>query len=189
MSLTTEQVNPLAELPVLGVLASLVDKLLDQLGFPFWLRTFAEIVVTAAAAYLLLKLLARHVLPWAGAALVGPMLALTDGLRALLLLPDLGISRLVRHFGGIPPEFVYGYGAVVMSVIDGMQEVIRHGMPKLSFTRFARPWLLVCVVALLFLVWNGTECVPHQDSVCVSPVSQWTSSVGSWIDELGTSKK
>jgi hypothetical protein len=189
MSLTTEQVNPLADLPILGVLVHLVDKLLDQLGFPFWLRTFAEIIVTAVAAYLLLKLLARHVLPWAGAALVGPVLALTEGIRVLLLLPDLWVSRLVRRFGGVPPEFVYGYGAIVMSVVDGIQGAVRTGLPKLSFTRFVRPWLLVCAVALLFLVWNGTECVPGQDSVCVSPVSQWTNSVGSWLGGLGAPGK
>lgn len=176
MILTTEQVNPLTELPVLGILVHLVDKLLDQLGFPFWLRTFAEIIVIAVSAYLLLKFLTRHVLPWAGAALVGPTLTLTEGVRTLLLLPDLGISRLIRHFGRVPPEFVHGYGAVVMSMIDKTQVLIRHGLPKLSFARFVRPWLLVSVMALLFLIWNDTECVPRQDSMCVSPVSHWTTS-------------
>src|SRR5262245_37506115 len=96
--------NPLSGLPILGGLLGKLDQAVTQLGLPLWLRALLEMVVTAALAFLLLRLVLNRLLPWAGNAFVEPIVALAEGIRVVLLLPDLAVSRSVRRFGRIPPE-------------------------------------------------------------------------------------
>lgn len=173
--------NPLGGFPLLGSIIGKVDQLVTQLGLPLWLRAMLEMAVTAALAFVLLRLLTNRVLPWAATVLVGPTVSLAEGLRVLFLLPDLAVSRLLRRFGRIPPEAVYAYGNVVMTVIDGSQQLVRRILPTLQHARQARRWMLIAVLALGFVVWNGVSCDAGSGSTCQTPVSVWTASFHQWV--------
>jgi hypothetical protein len=179
----SDVLNPVADVPLVGDLLSLLDEFAAQLGLPFWMRAFAEFVLVAYLGFLLLRLLATKVLPVLGAALVTPADLLADAVRVVLLIPDLAASRTFRRFGRVPPEVVYGYGAAVMAVVDAVQGFVRHVLPKLAVTRAAPRWLLVVAVVVGFLVWNGRECLPSEATTCVSPVDHWTTSLTIWVDQ------
>jgi hypothetical protein len=167
--------TPFAGLPLVGGLVEVLDTAIAQLEFPLWLRSSLEFVLLAVLGYLLLRFLTRHVLPWIGALLVAPVVWLTDGLRVVLLLPDLALARLVRRaFDRMPPEVVYAYGSVVMAATDGVQELARKALPALAITRRVHGSLLAGLLVIGFLVWNSEECGPGPE--CVSPVTQWTTS-------------
>lgn len=175
--------SPLAGLPLFGGLVELLDTAIAQLGFPLWLRGFVELVIVALLAYMVLRLLATQALPWLGTALVGPVVGVAELLRAVLLVPDYAISLLFRQvFKRIPPEFLYGYGVLVMGAVDGVQSFARRGLPTLSITRRANKALLTALVVLGFLAWNSSECVPAAEA-CVSPVAYWQTSLTTWFDE------
>ncbi|MFD9893254.1 hypothetical protein ACFWY9_28240 [Amycolatopsis sp. NPDC059027] len=177
MSANGEVLSPVAAVPVLGDVVGFLDGAARQVGLPFAFRAFLELVVAGVFAYLLLRLVTARLLPWAGEALVLPVTMLTRGALVLLLLPDLGISCLVRRFGRTPPEFVYGYGAAVVAVVEAVEDLVRRGLPKLAFTRAMRPWLLIVLLAAGFLLWNNQNCVPGK-AQCVSPVQIWVASFG-----------
>ncbi|WP_328608472.1 hypothetical protein OG943_04935 [Amycolatopsis sp. NBC_00345] len=179
MVATAEVLSPVAGVPLLGDLVSLLDGAATQAGIPFWLRASAELVVVALLGYLLLRVLTARLLPWLGTALVPPAALVVQAALVLLLLPDLGISRLSRRFGRTPPEVVYGYGAAVMGCADAAETLLRRGLPKLQLTRLMRPWLLVALLLAGFLLWNGQDCAAGVGAQCVSPVQFWMSSVGS----------
>ncbi|MDX3664283.1 hypothetical protein PV646_43950 [Streptomyces sp. ID05-26A] len=167
--------TPFAGLPVVGGLVELLDTAIAQLEFPLWLRGFLEFVLLAVLGYLLLRFLARRVLPWVGSLLVAPVVWLIDGLRVVLLLPDLVMAQLVRRgFDRVPPEVVYAYGSVVMAATDGLQELARKALPALAITQRVHGLLLAGLLVAGFLVWNSEECGPGPE--CVSPVTQWTTS-------------
>ncbi|MGW5718980.1 hypothetical protein ACWEVP_22600 [Amycolatopsis sp. NPDC003865] len=170
--------SPVSDVPVLGDLVGLLDDAATQIGFPFWLRTFGELIVAVVLAFFLLRVLTAKLLPWLGGALVHPLTLLTRGLVVLLLLPDLGASRLARRFGRKPPEVVYGYGAGVMAVIEAIDDLLKRALPKLSLTRAIRPWLIGVILAAGFLLWNNQDCASGTAPQCASPVQVWLASVG-----------
>jgi hypothetical protein len=176
MAQTGEVLSPVADVPVFGDLVELLDGAAVQAGLPLWLRAFAELVLVGVLAYLVLRLMTTRLLPWAGNALVLPAMMVTKGLLVLLLLPDLGVARTARRFGRTPPEFVYGYGAAVVAVVEAVEELVRRGMPKLGLARFARPWLLVALLVVAFLVWNDQNCAAGSPPGCTSPVQVWLAS-------------
>ena len=173
--------NPLSAVPLLGSLIGKVDEVAGQLGLPLWLRAMVEMAITASLAFLLLRLLTSRVLPWASTVLVGPTVSLAEGLRVALLLPDLAISRLSRRFGRIPPEAVYAYGRVVMTVIDAIQQFFRRILPTLEHVRRARRWMLIALLVLGFVVWNSVSCDSGSGSTCRTPVSVWSASFHQWM--------
>lgn len=118
MAARLEVLSPVSDVPVLGDLVGLLDDAATQFGFPFWFRTFAELVVAVVLTFILLRVLTAKLFPWLGGALAHPLTQLTRALLVLLLLPDLGASRLARRFGRTPPEIVYGYGSGVVAVVE-----------------------------------------------------------------------
>jgi hypothetical protein len=184
----SEVLNPLAGVPVLGWLIGLLDEVLIQIGMTFWIRAFVEMIVAAFAAYFVLRLAVSRFLPWIGVAVVGPVTAAAEAVRVVLLVPDLVVSSVTRRFRRAPAEIVYGYGTVVMTFVDGLQDVARSVLPKLAITRKIQPWLLIVLLAALFMVWNNQKCTAGPDATCFSPVSAWTTAVGVWFDELDTGK-
>jgi hypothetical protein len=184
----SEVLNPLADVPVLGWLIGLLDDVLIQIEMTFWLRAFFEMIVAALAAYAVLRLAVNKFVPWLGETLVGPVTAAAEAIRAVLLVPDLVVTSVTRRFRRAPAEIVYGYGTVVMTVVDGLQNVARSVLPKLAFTRKIRPWLLIVLLAVLFVVWNNQECTQGPDATCFSPLRTWTTAVGAWFEELDTDK-
>jgi hypothetical protein len=178
MAAIGEVLSPVADVPLLGDLMGFLDGAATEAGLPFWLRTFAELVAAGLLTYVLLRVATGRLLPWAGTALLVPAAMVTKATVVVLLLPDLGVSRVVRRFGRTPPEFVYGYGAAVVGVVEAVEELLRRALPKLSLTRSMRPWLLILLLVAWFLVWNHVDCAAGTDSSCVSPVQLWTSSFG-----------
>ncbi|GAA3861621.1 hypothetical protein GCM10022243_29760 [Saccharothrix violaceirubra] len=173
--------TPLGGVPLFGDLVTALDGVLVQVGLPPWFAALLELVVVVVAAYLLLWLVVRHVLPWLGRVLVGPLLRVVEGVRVLLLLPDLGATRLARRFGRMPPEAVYAYGAVVMGLVDGLGSVVRKALPVLSLARRTPRAVLFAALALGFVLWNAGTCGPL-DEGCVEPVAQWTTSLTAWFE-------
>jgi hypothetical protein len=178
MATTAEVLSPVADVPLLGDLVGLLDGAAADLGMPFFLRTFAEFVAGWVLAYLLLRVLTGRLLPWAGTALLVPAMMVTQAVVVVLLLPDLGISRRARRSGRTPPEFVYGYGAAVIGVVEAVENLLRRALPKLALTRLIRPWLLILLLVAWFLVWNDAGCAAGTGASCVSPMEQWLSSFG-----------
>jgi hypothetical protein len=172
--------NPLGSMPILGDLTGKLDQAITQLGLPLWLRALAEMLITAVLTFLLLRLVTIRVLPWAANAFVEPIVALVEGVRVVLLLPDLAVSRSVRRFGRVPPEVVYAYGNVVMTSTDAIQRLVRRALPVLGNTRKARRWMLVALLAVGFLLWNSTTCGSGSGSTCTTPVTEWTTSLHTW---------
>lgn len=175
MATTAEVLSPVADVPLLGDLVGLLDGAAADLGMPFFLRAFAEFVGAGVLAYVLLRVLTGRLLPWAGTALLVPVMMITQAVVVVLLLPDLGISRRARRSGRTPPEFVYGYGAVVIGVVEAVEGLLRRTLPKLALTRSMKPWLLILLVIAWFLLWNHVDCVGTGTS-CVSPTQRWLSS-------------
>ncbi|UOZ11329.1 hypothetical protein [Amycolatopsis sp. WQ 127309] len=163
-------------MPVLGDLVGLLDDAATQFGFPFWFRTFAELVVAVVLTFILLRVLTAKLFPWLGGALAYPLTQLTRALLVLLLLPDLGASRLARRFGRTPPEIVYGYGSGVVAVVEGVDDLFKRALPKLSLTRTIRPWLLAVLLVIGFLLWNNQDCASGTAPQCASPVQVWLAS-------------
>jgi hypothetical protein len=178
MAASGEVLSPVNDVPVFGDLVGLVDKAAAQLGLPLPLRAFGELIMVGVLAFVLLRLMTARLLPWAGNALVRPATMLTQGLLVLLLLPDLGVARLARRFGRKPPEAVYGYGAAVLAVIESVEELFRHGLPKLGLVRALRPWVLIVLLVAGFLLWNQQNCASGTAPTCASPVQVWLASFG-----------
>jgi hypothetical protein len=178
MAAIGEALSPVADVPLLGDLMDLLDGAALQIGIPFWLRTFAELVAAGVLAYVLLRVATARLLPWAGTALVLPATLITKATLVVLLLPDLGASRLARRFGRTPPEIVYGYGAAVVGFLESLEELLRRALPKLALTRAMRPWALVLLLVAWFLLWNHLDCAAGVAPSCVSPVQLWSSSFG-----------
>ncbi|MGW5051620.1 hypothetical protein [Actinokineospora sp. NPDC004072] len=178
---TIDVPTPVDGLPVLGDLAHLADTAARGLGMPFWLRGVAVGALVAVLLYVGLRLLVAHLLPKAEALLAGPLTAVLEGVRAVLLLPDLGAAWLWRRLGRIPPEVVYAYGAVVMTVVDGTQKTVRTILPMLGAAHQVKRWMLGALVVLAFVAWNGGECVAGSGPGCVSPADQWALSLTSWL--------
>lgn len=176
MAATGEVLSPVTDVPVFGDLIGLLDNAAVQIGFPLAFRAFGELVVVGVLAFVVLRLVTTRLLPWAGNALVRPVMMLTRGLLVLLLLPDLGIARLTRRFGRKPPEAVYGYGAAVLAVVESVEELIGHGLPKLALTRALRPWALIVLLVAGFLLWNQEDCASGTAPKCASPVQVWLAS-------------
>src|SRR5262245_26127861 len=91
--------NPVSDVPLLGGLLGKLDEAVMQVGFPLWLRAFLEIVLTGIVCFHLLRLITRHVLPWAATVLVRPASTVVDATCAVLLLPDFAISMAIRRLG------------------------------------------------------------------------------------------
>ncbi|MGK3207310.1 hypothetical protein [Amycolatopsis sp. MEPSY49] len=178
MSAKPDLLSPVADVPVLGDLIGLLDSAATQIGFPFWIRTFVELVVAGFLTFALLRLLTAKLFPWLGGALVHPVKLLTRAMLVLLLLPDLGVSRVARRLGRTPPEVVYGYGSAVVAVIEGTEDLVRRALPKFSLTRTIRPWLIGVLLAAGFLLWNNQDCASGTAPRCASPVEVWLASVG-----------
>ncbi|MEU0531336.1 hypothetical protein [Amycolatopsis tolypomycina] len=178
MAASGEVLNPVSDVPVFGDLIGLVDTAATQIGFSLPFRAFGELIIVGVLAFVLLRLVTARLLPWAGNALVRPVTMLTQALLVLLLLPDLGVARLTRHFGRKPPEAVYGYGAAVLAVVESAEELIRRGLPKLGLTRALRPWALIVLLVAGFLLWNQQDCAAGAAPTCASPVEVWLASFG-----------
>lgn len=176
MAARLEVLSPVSDVPVLGDLVGLLDDAATQFGFPFWFRTFAELVVAVVLTFILLRVLTAKLFPWLGGALAHPLTQLTRALLVLLLLPDLGASRLARRFGRTPPEIVYGYGSGVVAVVEGVDDLLKRALPKLSLTRAIRPWLLAVLLVTGFLLWNNQDCASGTAPRCASPVQVWLAS-------------
>lgn len=178
MSGEGEILNPLDDVPVVGWAVRMLDEAIAQTGIPMWLRAAVELVVTGIVGYQLLKLVVNRVVPWAGLALVRPVVALMEAVRASLLLPDFAVSTAVRRFGRVPPEPVHTYGQVVTTVVDGAQNAVRTALPKLVATRRTPKALLMVLLVVGFLAWNSQAC--DSKTACLTPVTAWTTSFDAW---------
>ncbi|GAA1262008.1 hypothetical protein [Saccharothrix xinjiangensis] len=174
--------TPLAELPVFGGPVLLLDRALEHTGMPLWLRGAVELALVSVVAYLVLRLLAKRLLPWMAVALVRPALGLVGVARVVLLLPDLAVARCFRRAGRVPPELTHAYGSLVMALGDGAEEAVRRGVPLLSAGRRARGWVLTTVLVLAFLAWNNETCAPGAEPACATPVARWTDALTTWVD-------
>lgn len=170
--------NPVSDVPLLGDLLGKLDEAVTQVGFPLWLRAFLEIVLTGIVCFYLLRLITRHLLPWAATVLVRPVCAIVDAVCAMLLLPDFAISMAIRRLGRVPPEPVHTYGSVVMTMTDGVRSAVNFLVPGLSVARRANGFALTVVLVAGFLIWNHETCAA---SPCVTPVTAWTASFDAWI--------
>jgi hypothetical protein len=174
--------NPLADLPGVGGVVSLVHGLLTDLGIPPWIAESIELVGLLVGTFLLLRLFFTRFLPWFATAAEPVVDLLFELLAMVFLVPDLAATRLRERAGRPPFAFIYGYGEGVLTatrVATSVAHVLVRALTKLGTVSKIVPLL---VTAVLALGWNNGTCTssgPAQQ--CVSPAAHWLSQADSWF--------
>lgn len=172
----------LGELPLLGWLVELLDKALLDAGMNPWLAQTAEFFLLVVLLYVVTGFLVRRGLPLLQLAARPVVDALADAAMVLVLLPEFALTWTLTRLRMRLPSVVYLYGDAVVagnravkSAVTGLVQTLSwlHGRPKLFVISF---------VFLFFLLWNVNTCLPGPAG-CVTPVSQWTTGAGMWLDE------
>ena len=175
--------SALVDLPIVGRLVEPLDRLLVDLGVPFWSREAMELAGVGAASFLVLRWLLRHGLPWLGGKACGPAAVVFDLLARLMLLPDLIVTRVMDRLGRTPPGILYAYGDAVLSGRDRATSAAQGVLRNLGVLRRVPGILLVTVLVTAFAYWNSEHCAAPAGGTCTSPVVQWRNAVQSWADE------
>jgi hypothetical protein len=185
MMTTSQHPDPLTELPLLGGVVEVVNSLLTDLGFPLPLAESLELVGLLILLYVLVAQLLRRVLPWLATVLQPVVDRLLDGAMALMLVPELLVTRIRVRTGKPPFGAAYAYGDGIVGLTDGMRAVARVVLSAVPRLNRAPRAVSVILVVLTALIWNHTTCTGDQAGVCVSPAAHWITEMELWTGSLG----
>lgn len=176
----------LTDVPLVGPAVGWLDAMLNDLGWPTAVNQSLELVLLGIGLYLAGRWFLARAVPWLTRFLVGPVNGLIDGVRAVLLLPDLAVARTARLVRARPPALLYSYGNAVLDTADRMQSAVRTVLPTLAVVSRWPGRLTFVALALAFVYWNTDYCTGQAEGRgCQSPAAQWVSSAKLMLDDEG----
>jgi hypothetical protein len=163
-------VNPLREVPLLGLPLRLLDDFLREAPFPTWLTQFLEFVVLVFLTYWLIKAILTYALPWLSGRTEAAV-RLVELICLALLLPEELVTREMRRRRKNPSAVLFGYSNAILAAGSGVESAIRWLFPRLAAAKAWPTSIPVLIVATLFLLWNSLYCGGTEG--CLSPFAQW----------------
>ncbi|SER22999.1 hypothetical protein SAMN05216188_10960 [Lentzea xinjiangensis] len=174
--------SPLVELPLLGWLVELLDRALLDAGVDAWLARTGEFLLIASLLYVATSLLVRRGFPLLQGVVRPVVDLLADFAMVLVLLPELAVTWTLTRLRLSLPSVIYLYGDAVYAANTAVKSSAAVLVQVLGWLQRKPRLFVIAVVFVLFLLWNTNTCAPGLDG-CVTPVSQWTSDAGSWLDQ------
>jgi hypothetical protein len=186
-SVPGDAANPLTGIPVFGGIVRVVHGLLTDLGIPPWMAETVEFIGLLVLIYVLLRLLIGRALPWLATVLEPAAGWFFERVAMVLLLPELAATRVRARLGRPPLAASYGYGDLVLGLVNAATSVSRVVLSVLPKARQAPRGVPVALAALLILAWNNGTCTPGEVSGrCVSPATHWVTQADHWFKERGS---
>lgn len=172
----------LGELPLAGWLVEPLDKALLDAGMNPWLAQTAEFLLLVVLLHVVTGFLVRKGFPLLQLAARPVVEALADTVMVLVLLPEFVLTWTLTRLRLTPPSIVYLYGDAVVAGNTAVKSAATGLVRTLAWLH-ERPKLFgITFVFLFFLLWNVNTCLPGPAG-CVTPVSQWSTGAGTWLDE------
>ncbi|MDX8031054.1 hypothetical protein SK803_12575 [Lentzea sp. BCCO 10_0856] len=172
----------LGEVPLAGLLVEPLDKALLDAGMNPWLAQTAEFFLLVVLLYVVTGFLVRRGFPLLRLAARPVVEAVADTVMVLVLLPEFVFTRTLTRLRLSLPSVVYFYGDAVVAGNTAVKSAATGLVRALAWLQKRPKPFVIAFVFLFFLLWNVNTCLPGPAG-CVTPVSQWTTGAGTWLDE------
>lgn len=174
--------DALGGLPLFGWLVELLHQALLDAGMNAWLAQTLEFILLVVLLYVVTGLVVRRGFPLLQVAARPVVDAVADTLMVLVLLPEFVITWTLTRLRVTLPSIIYLYGDAVVAGNTALKSSTSVVVQVLEWALKKPKPFVIALVFLFFLLWNVNTCLPGPAG-CVTPVSQWTTDAGAWLDE------
>jgi hypothetical protein len=130
--------------------------------------------------FLVIRVIVRRVVPWAGRLMLSP--AVIDAAGAALLLVNFLLAQPFRLFRVRVPAWVFALGDATISMVAAAHQGARTARRSIARLSRVRLWMVATTTAGIIAWWNTSVCLSPGDSAssstaCTSPVAAWVQEV------------